>query len=90
VHCPRWRILRIVVSETVMHAAVAHACVYWATQPPSTGNTTPVMNDAASEQSQTTAAITSAASPSRPMSSAARHCSSSLGHEAKTRATIGV
>src|SRR2546425_790628 len=60
-------------NNPVCHApcCVIHSLLYCTTSPPSTGIVCPVTNEAASEQSHTTASAISSGVPTRPMGSLA-------------------
>src|SRR5919197_885320 len=68
---------------------VSPGLLYWATTPPSTAIVCPVTNEAASEQSHTTASAISSGVPTRPMGSLAMRRALNSGL-LKPRAVIGV
>src|SRR5215467_12950322 len=68
---------------------VSHSLLYCATSPPSMLMACPVTNEAASEQSQSTASATSSGVPTRPMGSMAMMRALSSG-SLKPRSVIGV
>src|SRR5215813_14059971 len=75
----------------VCHApcCVSHGLLYCATSPPSMLMACPVTNEAASEQSHTTASATSSGVPTRPMGSVAMMRALSSG-SLKPLSVIGV
>ena len=63
---------------------------YRARNPPSIGKTCPVIKEAASEHSHTTAPATSSGVPNRPIGCSAINCGSSSGVWKPPRSVIGV